>query len=283
VRPAAYQHVVASLATMHGKQWPLKPLLRRRLGLRLVTADVDTDVLGTFTGEVPRPGDAEQVALRKARLGMAATGAEVGLASEGSFGAYPGAPWIPADREHLALVDDRLGFTLVESVLTTQTNHGSTTTDGRDLGGLLDFARRTGFPSHGLTVTPAGVDPAAGVVKGVHRLGDLLHAVRRACRDSPDGRAVVAADLRAHTNPTRMRAIAAAGRRLADRLATGCPGCGSPGYGRTGVERGLPCGGCGGPTELVAAVLLGCVRCAYRSRSPVGGTADPGCCPRCNP
>ncbi|MFI6131492.1 DUF6671 family protein [Micromonospora sp. NPDC051141] len=276
-----FRGVTAALATMHGKQWALRPPLRRRLGVGLRVAAVDTDALGTFTGEVPRPGTARETVLRKARLGMSATGCPVGLASEGAFGPHPTLPGVPADVEYVALVDDRSGLTVVESVVSLETNHAQVTTDGRDRTVVVAFLRRVGFPHHAVVVRPAR--GAGRPEKGLRRLGDVFAALRRAAADSGDGDAVLAADLRAHVNPTRMRVIAAAGLRLARRLATACPDCAAPGFGPLGTAAGLPCRDCGTTTHQVAVRVSGCARCPYRERRPVAGAADPGTCPRCNP
>ncbi|PGH44300.1 hypothetical protein COO58_07550 [Micromonospora sp. WMMA1996] len=281
MEPSPFRGVVACLATMHGKQWALRPLLRRRLGMSVRVASVDTDALGTFTGEVHRVGSARETVVRKARLGMAATGSPVGLASEGAFGPHPAAPWTPADLEYVALVDDRSGLTVVESALSVETNHSHLVTDGRDRAAVLVFLRRVGFPHHAVVVRPAA--GPGRPVKGLRRLADVLAAVRRAAVDSDDGTAVLGADLRAHVNPTRMRVIAAAGRRLARRLAAPCPACAAPGFGPVGAEPGLPCRDCGTPTPRDASLISGCGRCPYRSSRPVAGAADPGSCPACNP
>ncbi|MFF5175889.1 DUF6671 family protein [Micromonospora sp. NPDC000089] len=276
-----YRDVVASLATLHGKRAALGPPLRRRLGLRLRVAAVDTDALGTFTGEVPRPGPATEVVVAKARLGMAATGCPVGVASEGSFGPDPSLPWCTLQVEHVALVDDRLGLVLVERATSSASNHGELVTDGADRRELLAFARSVGLPGHALTVRP--VDAPYPVVKGIVRVSALLTAVAEAVSASAAGRARVAADLRAHHNPRRMSVIAEAGQRLAARLATPCPACGAPGFGPVGTEPGLPCRVCRTPTELAARQLLGCARCPHRLTREAAAPADPQWCPYCNP
>ena len=63
------------------RRWPPLPACRV-----VVAAEVDTDRLGTFTGEVERPGPPRETALMKARLGQGATGLPCALASEGAFG-----------------------------------------------------------------------------------------------------------------------------------------------------------------------------------------------------
>lgn len=74
-RTGAYAGRCAVLATMHGKQAAIAPVLFDRLGLVVSTApDLDTDQLGTFTGERPRAGTMRETAIAKAKLGMAATG-----------------------------------------------------------------------------------------------------------------------------------------------------------------------------------------------------------------
>ena len=67
--PYAGQRCV--LATMHGKETAIAPVLLGRLGLVVTTApNIDTDALGTFTGEIPRAGTIREAAVAKARLGM---------------------------------------------------------------------------------------------------------------------------------------------------------------------------------------------------------------------
>ena len=46
------------LATMHQKEAAISPILKKELGLEMVLPDqFDTDIFGTFTGEVKRMGD----------------------------------------------------------------------------------------------------------------------------------------------------------------------------------------------------------------------------------
>lgn len=92
--------------------------------------------------------------------------------------------------------------------------------------------------------------------------------------------------MRAHHNPTRMREIAALAETLADRLATQCPACNTPGYGTLDFERGLPCEWCETPTQSIAAEIHGCQHCQHQTHHPRPDgltTADPGQCDACNP
>jgi hypothetical protein len=113
----AYGGRVAVLATMHGKEAAFGPILAGRLGVELTVPEgIDTDALGTFTGEVAREGSVEEAAMAKAALGLAFTGGDLALASEGAYGPHPQIPFMPFGVEVVAWVDHRIGLTLVEEV-----------------------------------------------------------------------------------------------------------------------------------------------------------------------
>ncbi len=281
-----YAGRTAALATMHGKQDAIAPVLEAHLGLSVVVPDrLDTDALGTFTGEIERPGDMLETAIAKARLGMQAAGTNIGIASEGSYGPHPVMPFVPLGRELIVLIDDTRGITIKEVLLCDATNFlhvlASTIDD------IENFLQRVGFPEHGLIVRPNRAAPGgARVLKGIQCLDSLSQAIRHLAESSSDRRARIEADMRAHQNPTRMAAIADASRLLADRVATLCPSCESPGFGREGSETGLPCSWCGAPTERVLHEIMGCAACDHteeQSRSDGLTEADPGQCQYCNP
>lgn len=276
---ATYRGRRAALATRHGKERQFRPALAPT-GLEVVVADVDTDSFGTFTGEIPRQGDPVEVVERKARAAMAATGLDVGLASEGSFGPHPQIPFLTIDTELVALVDARLGTVVIEQVVSFDTPAASlTVADGDD---LERFCERVGFPSQALIARPADGSPHH-IVKGITDLGRLAHAIALASAASQDHRAIIETDLRAQFCPKRQIVISEAAQRLATRLMRRCPACGTPGFGALDFERGLPCGLCGRPTEEPAATLETCPRCAHTVRTTSVGMADPATCMYCNP
>lgn len=94
----------AVLATKHDKLPLVAPPLAA-VGVKVTGVADNTDQLGTFTEEVRRPGTPLETAVAKARLGMAATGSALGLASEGSIGPHPASPFLTADIEVVVLVD----------------------------------------------------------------------------------------------------------------------------------------------------------------------------------
>jgi hypothetical protein len=281
-RPYADQAV--ALATRHGKQQVLGPPFTVELGATVVLADVDTDALGTFTGERPRVGTAEAVCAQKARLGMACLGLPLGLASEGSFGPHPEIPFLALGIEVLVFLDARRGLEVTERLVAERTNFGHREVATADE--LAPWLAVVDFPRHALIVQPLGAPDAAAIHKGLRDEQQLRAAVRQAAAASPHGKALVATDMRAHCNPTRMASIATAGQRLARRLATPCPVCRAPGFGRVDVVPGLPCALCGEPTRLVAGEVFGCAGCPHREQRPRADgrtAADPGSCDHCNP
>lgn len=271
---------------MHGKERAIAPRLESRLGLRVVVpAGLDTDALGTFTGEVERPAGILETAVRKARLGMEASGLEIGIASEGSYGPHPVVPFLPLGRELVVLVDAERGITVHERLLAETTNFAHTTAgSAAEIG---EFLARVGFPDHALIVRPNAKSTENEYLhKGIRSQARLDEAIGVCSGASPDGRARLETDMRAHMNPTRMQAIEQLSDKLAERLATPCPGCESPGFGQVDAKSGLPCAACGAPTELLAIEVFGCPGCDYTERRPRAdgvAAADPGQCPFCNP
>lgn len=274
-----------AIATLHGKAEAIGPALAA-IGLQVQTVAVDTNALGTFAGEIERPGSARAVVVAKARLGMATSGLALGLATEGSFGPDPVLGFLPLHEELLAFVDAVHGQVIVLEHASHDTNWRTRPLrPGDDLAPLL---AEIGLPEHAVLVKPNAWQGAAALptIKGLRAAAAVAEAVTQMAACSADGCARVEADLRAHMNPTRMRAIASLGEALARRLATPCPACGVPGFGRIDAEPGLPCADCGTPTSLLRAEIHGCGACAFRVERPrIDGltTADAGHCPQCNP
>lgn len=278
-----YAGQAVALATKHDKLPLIAPPLARAVGLRLEAVAVDTDALGTFSGDIPRLGTPLDTAVAKARLGMHAAGRALGLASEGSIGPDPAMPFVSCDQEIVVLVDDENGIVVWESHLSWDIVASTASVGpGEDLGPFLSQA---GFPEHQLIVRPnhGAVHP---IHKGVSSLDRLVAALAECAAAATDGLARVETDLRAHACPSRRAVIAAAAERLAGRVAARCPACGAPGWGRREVLLGVPCAWCGTEVARPKAEIAGCVACEHRQeRSLVApeARADPGECPCCNP
>ncbi len=283
-----YYNCTAALATKHAKERQIVRPLYAATGLRvIVPPNLDTDQLGTFTGEIAREGSPREVAERKARLGMTISGLSRGLASEGSFGMHPLVPFLPSDHEILLFIDDELGIQVLEQITSEKTNFAHISTSRLATPVVQTFLQRAQFPSHGLIARPSGGERYAhAIIKGITDLTTLENAIRSCAALAPDGLAVIETDMRAHMNPTRQRVLRHLAFQLARRLTCLCPHCQTPGWGRVDVIRGLPCEWCGSETEMIRAEISGCPRCSYREQHErIDGLryAPQERCPSCNP
>lgn len=275
------------LTSKHQKSLAIAPPFQEFLGARVIELELDTDALGTFSGEVLRRGTAFECVKRKCLWGLEHSGLTYGLASEGSFGQHPSIPGVPSDLELLCFIDRHRELDLTISHLSVATNFSAQVISSLDE--LNQFATGAKFPSHALILRPNCPNQPAirsPIFKGVKDSAALMAAFDESISRSSDGKAWVETDMRAHMNPTRMRVIQQAAEIMARRLATLCPECDMPGWGLISIEKGLPCEVCGLPTEMIQYQVLGCTKCSHQqrvSRSDGLVFADPGKCSFCNP
>ena len=279
---AGYAGRRVSLLTQHGKERVIAPVLEPALGCRIeLVAGYDTDLLGTFTREIPRAGTQLEAARKKARIGMELAGLPLGLANEGSFGPDPFTGMFPWNVELLVWIDDERELEVV-GVAQGKTNFSNLLT--ADWAEAESFARRSGFPEHYLVVRPDGEDdPRIG--KGIAAWAELKAAFSWALGQSASDRVFLETDMRAHANPTRMENIRLSVADLAKKLCSRCPACESPGFWVVERVAGLRCAGCGAPTRETRAEVHGCLTCAHRLTRERADrhSADPSRCDYCNP
>lgn len=247
---------------------------------------VDTDQLGTFSGEVERKDNALKCAKRKCEWSLKNLGIKVefALASEGSFGPHPFIPFLPCDHEILYFIDRRQGFHLHLSYLTEKTNYRMETIVS--LEALNTFAESAKFPSHALILRPNDRKIKNPIFKGLDSQSALEEAFRESQKHSSEGKVWVETDMRAHLNPSRMEVIRELAGKMADRLAMHCPKCYTSGWGKIRVGRGLECRWCRTETEMIKHEIFGCTKCNYEEsieRSDGLKLADPDNCQYCNP
>jgi len=278
-----YDGCTIALATMHKKESVIEPIFNDLLGASLVVPTVNTDALGTFSPEKQRSMSQKDTVIEKALLGMHAAGVPIGLANEGSFGPHPLFPFGYVGYELMAFVDRARGFTLVEELIAEKTNFNSVTVGAND--DITQFLKSVQFPSHALIVFPDSATDRSTIFKGLNDLVGVRHAIAESCRISLNNQARVETDMRAHMNPTRMKAIANLANKMAQRLKRICPACKNPGFGVTEKIYGLPCAWCAQPTELLKQEIMGCSMCAHTKIKNVTGArvADPYHCTYCNP
>ena len=125
IRSADYEGSCIILTTKHAKSIPIATTFYEKLGATVLEYAVDTDKLGTFSGEIDRKGNALECARSKCELPLKQLGqsVEFALASEGSFGPHPFMPFIPCNNEILYFIDRKRGFHLHLSCLSEKTNY----------------------------------------------------------------------------------------------------------------------------------------------------------------
>jgi hypothetical protein len=273
------------LTTKHAKSIAIATPFYEKLGASILEHVTDTDKLGTFSGEIERKGNALECARRKCELSLELSEqVELSLASEGSFGPHPFMPFIPCDHEILYFIDRKRDFHMHLSQLSDKTNYSMQSLSSIEE--LQKFAKDALFPSHALILRPSNRTVKEPIFKGIESLTVLEEAFKECIKYSSDGKVWVETDMRAQFNPSRMLVIGELAEKLSKRLATHCPSCDLPGWGKVGTEMGLPCGWCGSETEMIKHEILGCVKCSYKEineNSDKLKHADPKYCSFCNP
>jgi hypothetical protein len=270
------------ISTKHQKEVVIAPVLEKALGVKcLVAKNLDTDQLGTFTGEVERRDDPIVTLRKKCLWAMEMANIDLAVASEGSFGPHPSVYLVPADDEFLIFMDKANGIEIIVRELSTETNFNQAVIfTHKDLN---EFASHANFPSHGLILRNASND-YKHIEKGITDADQL-----RSIFDdivSRYGSAFIETDMRAMYNPTRMKVIENAAKKLAEKINTVCPACNMPGFGITDAKQGLPCLICHFPTRSILSYVSVCKKCAYTKEKiyPHGKlNEDPMYCDVCNP
>ncbi|PAX60196.1 DUF6671 family protein [Brunnivagina elsteri] len=276
----------AILATMHKKEQVIAPILEQELGIKLIIrADLNTDSFGTFSRDIKRAGTQIEAARLKAEKALEITGEKIAIASEGSFAPHPHLPYISSNKEIVIFIDRELDLEIIGEEFSTDTNHNHQAI--QNLESAFDFAKKVGFPEHGLIVMlNENPKDSSEVFKGINTESKLIEAVNLILKNSSTGKAHMETDMRAMYNPTRMKNIEKATRNLISKIKSCCPKCSTPGFTITQRIQGLPCGMCYAPTLLTKAVIYECKKCGFRKERlfPDGiELADPGQCTYCNP
>lgn len=270
------------VASMHGKHYVMKPLIKQYLNIdTVIVPNIDTDEFGTFSGEVDRRFDAVTTLRKKILKGLKVSGESLGIGNEGSFGPHPNIPFLQVDLELVMMIDLERDLEIIDSVISTETVHAQQ--DIHKLGDLLEFTERVKFPSHGIILKQMRDGKMVRVQKGILSWEILYSAWMEL---SAGGHQVVAeTDMRGYMNPTRMKIIERATEALMKKVTNTCPECQWPGFGVADVKGGLPCEQCGGPTRLPMVKVYHCKNCSYTDERfyTDGRKADPQYCDHCNP
>lgn len=270
------------IATKHQKEKVILPLLEKRLGVRChVPQDFDTDQFGTFSGEIERKNNPLNTVRSKCLKAMRLTGCDLGIASEGSFGAHPAFYFIPADDEILMFIDKKNKLEIVVREISTDTNFSGQYIENKIQ--LKEFAEKIKFPSHGL-IAKKSQDDVTDIEKGILTWDRLFNVFDYF--STQYNSFYLETDMRAMYNPTRMNVIEKAAIKLTERLNCLCPKCQTPGFGITDYKKGLPCELCKFPTNSTLSVIHKCQKCNHKieEKYPHGKKSeDPMFCDICNP
>ena len=270
------------IATKHQKEKVIAPILEKQLGLNCsVAPDLDTDILGTFTGEVERKEDPLATAKSKCIIAMELSNCDLAIASEGSFGQHPSLFFAPADDEFLYFYDKKHDLHISVRELSLDTNFKGSPIKTEEE--LFAFADKAKFPSHGLILRKSKED-LNEIVKGITNKDHLLKVFNRIIHNF--GEAYVETDMRALYNPTRMQVIEHATKKLVEKINTLCPTCHTPGFGITKAKQGLRCEICNYPTRSIISHIYSCQKCEHSQEVfyPNGKKIeDPTYCDNCNP
>lgn len=270
------------IVTKHSKELVIQPLLEKSLGVLCFVGDeVDTDLLGAFSGEVERKLDPVSTARQKCLEASNHYDVDLFIASEGSFGNHPNIPFALADDEIILLLDKKNNTEYIEREISAETNFSVIETE--DWTDLELFASKIGFPQHGIILKSPNNDSLL-IRKDFHSIKELEDGFLQFSKTNPF--VLAETDMRAHRNPTRMKVIERATEKLIQKLNRLCPECAAPGFSVKEINRGLPCELCAMPTQSVLSYLHVCDKCQFNQLQdfPFGKeTENPMYCDFCNP
>ncbi|SEG46819.1 DUF6671 family protein [Flavobacterium urumqiense] len=270
------------IATKHHKEQVIAPIFEKGLGVHcFVPEEYDSDIFGTFSGEVERKNTALATVRAKCLTAMEEFDCDLAIASEGSFGSHPSIFFAQADDEFLIFIDKKNDLQIIARELSLETNFYGEKIHNKEM--LLNFANRIQFPSHAVILRTEANDLTA-ISKGITTMSQLEDTFQQIM--NMHGSVYAETDMRALYNPTRMGVIKVAAQKLLETIKTECPSCKTPGFCVTNVKQGLPCSWCSAPTRSTLSFIYGCKSCSFISEKMhphQKTTEEPEFCDFCNP
>jgi hypothetical protein len=272
-----------TIVTKHEKEKAIGPVLNEGLGVNCTTScGIDTDQLGTFSGEIERLLSPVDAARAKCNLALKVHGVDLIVANEGSFFPHPMVPFLTISEEVIFLVDKRNEFEFYTKRISNNLTAFSelVTNDAQ----VLSFLEKTDFPNHNVIIS-GQLDGVFHVFKDFSDAKEVLTKFNALlCDGSVDLK--IETDLRAMNNPTRMLEIGEATRLFLQELLSQCPHCMRYGFVVTEVLNGLPCWACGLPTLSPKEKRKECKGCGHVDNEPFDAQKrweEPQFCLNCNP
>lgn len=248
------------IATNHKKEVAISPPLKEKFNSNIITPEgFNTDIFGTFSGEIERKDSPLDTARKKSYEAYRIFNVDLVIASEGSFGPHPTLFFIPADDEILLLTDYKHNLEIAVREVSTKTNFSGG--DVKTFDEAKKLAHHMGFPEHKVILRKAKEDNTH-IKKDVSDWQELSLMINMFL--SEHGSLFIETDMRAMNNPTRMSVIARAAIKLSEQMISTCPECKIPGFGIGEVVSGLPCSLCNAPTKSTLKHIYTCKKCDYK-------------------
>jgi len=268
---------------MHGKEVMIAPLLHESLGINVsIPVGFNTDQFGTFTRDITRVGNQLEAARAKARAALKLTGADLALASEGSFGTHPSIPFVSSNLEIVVLIDTKHTIEIVGYYRTSavQARGQSVHTPAE----ALTVATSWGFPDQGV-ILRSSENNSRNIYKDIVTEADLITRATTLLASYFRSTIFIETDMRAHRCPLRRESIKLATLDLIKNCQSLCPTCTTPGFVITKVVTGAPCRACLLPTDRPLETIYSCQKCAHSQSLDNQETkmVEPAYCNNCNP
>ena len=278
-----YQGIEVAFATKHQKAELVAEVFRSALDISVITADVDTDSFGTFSGEIERKSSPLDTAIAKAKAGVMASGSNFGLASEGSIGNDSLVPFAISDIETMVFVDLERELIIHESYKSFDiTAHSASIKEALEIAKEVE---KFDIPKHKVIAKVKSQSGNVIAIKGLSDLSEFMSVFEKLLPQAIDNVVTFESDFRAHCSPSRQVNIKEVASRLLNRISSLCPGCNAPGFGALTFERGLICNSCGVlNAKALKNEILNCVTCDYSTPGQVvAEIIEPAHCMNCNP
>ena len=244
------------LVSKHQKEIAIQAIFKQTFNSTLVVVNnVDTDVFGTFSGEIERKLSAKETVLQKCWAGLNWNPSfKFAIASEGSFGAHPSSVFLPYNEEWLVIVDRESELAIFAKSGTSDTNFFSEEiTEIIRLEKILDALSTTYFNLKNIE--------GEIILKGCK---DIFKLKKEALKQIKiKGKVTLETDLRAMHNPLRMKNIEKAAQNLVEKLISTCPKCNHVGFSVEKSIAGLPCEICSFPSTYPKQHIKVCPNCQF--------------------
>ncbi|NVJ60519.1 MAG: hypothetical protein HWE27_09015 [Gammaproteobacteria bacterium] len=252
------QKTTVALLTKHAKGTIIAPKFAA-LNLKVIEIEgYDTDLLGTFSGEIERTLSPVECARKKAKLACELSGADYGLGSEGSFGGGPLPGIVNWNTEHLVLHHAPSQLEIIAKYETSVAIRAIDPAKLESINALESELAHYDSNQGWIIKSPKAV------LKGIVGAEDLHHQLSTLLSSGTLLKSItIEPDFRAMHCPERQASIEKAAEQMVERLKTRCPECNWPNFWQGKPQPGLPCEICEMPTSVAQSYEVSCDECGH--------------------